>query len=380
MFTGVNIMEKRKMNKNAEEVSLLGFGCMRFPLDSEGKIDEGEAGKLLDTAIAGGVNYIDTAYPYHDGASEDFVGRHLEKYDRNSYYLATKLPVWKIEKTEDVRTIFEEQLKNLRTDHVDFYLLHALDKEKWENVLKFGMMEECLKLKEEGKIRNLGFSFHDELDVFKEIINYRDWDFVQIQLNYVDNNIQQGIEGYDIAFEKGIPVVIMEPVKGGALAKLPPAMENIFRELRPEASVASWAFRYVGSMEGIKVILSGMTTMEQVEDNLKTFSDFEPLSRQEEAAVERVTSEYRSRQENRCTTCGYCMPCPFGIKIPKNFKIWNTASIYEDHEKGRLEYMEMEEGERAAACRHCGACEPKCPQMIEIIRDLEKVAETFSAE
>lgn len=370
-------MEKRRIEKLNVEPSLLGYGCMRFPVTEDGKIIEEEATKLLDRAMAGGVTYIDTAYPYHNEKSEEFVGRYLEGKDRESYYLATKLPVWKLESKEDVRKYFDEQLKKLRTHYVDFYLLHALDKDKWEKVLKFDVINECLKLKEEGKIRFLGFSFHDEMDVFKEIINYRDWDFVQLQLNYVDTKIQQGIEGYEIAKSKGIPVVIMEPVKGGALAKLPDAMDSIFKEINPHLSTASWAMRYLGSMDNIKVILSGMTTMEQVEDNLNTFNNFKPLNEEEEKAVEKVTEIYISRQQNRCTTCGYCMPCPFGVRIPTNFKIWNTAYIYEDMEKGKKDYMKLKEEERASHCQKCGACEPKCPQMIHIIEDLKKVTKEF---
>lgn len=370
-------MEKRKIEKLGVEPSLLGYGCMRFPVTEDGAIIEEEAALLLDKAMENGVNYIDTAFPYHNEKSEEFVGRYLEKKDRDSFYLATKLPVWKLEKQEDVRRIFEEQLAKLRTDHVDFYLLHALDKDKWEKVLKYNAIEECLKLKEEGRIRFLGFSFHDEMHVYKEILNYRDWDFVQLQLNYVDTNIQQGLEGYEMAKERNIPVVIMEPVKGGALAKLPKAMDSIFKDIHPELSTASWAMRYLGSMDNIKVILSGMTTMDQVEDNLKTFTDFKPLDEEEQKAIEKVTEIYRSRQQNRCTTCGYCMPCPFGVKIPANFKIWNTAHIYEDLDKGRENYMKLEENERASHCQQCGACEPKCPQMIEIIADLKKVAAEF---
>lgn len=371
-------MEKRKIAKLNVEPSLLGYGCMRFPLDKDGGIDEKEATRLLDRGMEGGITYIDTAYPYHNEKSEEFVGRYLEGKDRKSFYLATKLPIWKLESREDVLKYFEEQLSKLRTDYVDFYLLHALDKEKWEKVLKFNVIDECLKLKEEGRIKNLGFSFHDELDVFKEIVNYRDWDFLQLQLNYVDTNIQQGIEGYEIAKAKGIPVVIMEPVKGGQLAKLPAAMEDIFKRVNPNKSTASWAMRYLGSMDGIMTILSGMTEMSQVEDNLDTFNNFKALNEEEKRAIEEVTRIYRDRQQNRCTTCGYCMPCPFGVKIPVNFKIWNKAYIYEDLEAGKKDYLKLKEEERASNCQKCGACEPKCPQMIEIRKDLEKVAKEFA--
>lgn len=366
-------MEKRRLEKLNISPSLLGFGCMRFPMREDKSIHEEKAQALLDRALAAGVTYIDTAYPYHNEQSEKFLGRALSKHDRNSYFLATKLPVWLVEKTADVRRYFEEQLRRLQTDHVDFYLFHALNKDRWEAIKRLGMIHEVEKLREEGKIRYIGFSFHDEYPVFEEILTYRDWDFCQIQLNYVDTVIQQGMKGYDLAEKLGIPIIIMEPVKGGALAKLPAAMEEIFRKVSPDRSVASWAFRYVASLPNVKVILSGMTEMDQLEDNLHTFGDFMPLSPAESDAVEQVTKIYRSMQRNECTACGYCMPCPFGVNIPGNFKIWNNGAIYEDLPGAKLNYQSMDESRRASMCQECGACEPQCPQFITIIEDLKKV-------
>lgn len=367
-------MEHRKFEKLGISPSLLGFGCMRFPMNEDKSIDEEKAQELLDKAIASGVTYIDTAYPYHDQKSEEFLGRALSKYDRDSYYLATKLPVWLIEETSEVRDYFEEQLRRLRTDHVDFYLFHALNKERWEEIKRLDMIGEVEKLREEGKISYIGFSFHDEYPVFEEILTYRDWDFCQMQLNYVDTVIQQGIKGYELTEILDIPVVIMEPVKGGALAKLPAVMEDIFHEVDPDRSVASWAFRYVASLPNVKVVLSGMTEMYQLDDNLKTFGDYEPLNPAEMEAIEKVTTIYRSRQMNECTACGYCMPCPFGVNIPGNFKIWNQGSIYEDIPGAMEKYQRMDEANRATACQECGACEPQCPQSITIIEDLKRVA------
>lgn len=368
-----------KIDKLGVDPSRLGYGCMRFPTNEDRSINEAEAQKLLDAAIAGGVTYIDTAWPYHDEKSEEFVGRALQKYDRSAYYLATKLPVWKVEKTEDVRFYFEEQLKKLRTDHIDFYLLHALDKERWQKIGELGMLDELVQLKAEGKIRFLGFSFHDEYEVFEQILTSHPWDFCQIQFNYVDTELQAGLKGYHLAESLGIPVIVMEPVKGGSLAKLPAAMEAFFRTLRPYDSVASWAFRFVGSHSNVKVILSGMTTMEQLQDNLKTFGDFQPLDEAEMGAILNVTREYKARLNNQCTACGYCMPCPFGLKIPTNFKIWNSGAVYEDFEGARAQYLELGEEERASHCQACGACEPQCPQNIEIIEDMRKMAALFEA-
>ncbi len=359
--------------------SKLGFGCMRFPKLDNGDIDEVEAQRLLDTAIAGGVTYIDTAWPYHEGKSEEFVGRALKKYQRDDYFLATKLPVWKVEKTADVRYYFEQQLARLQTDHIDFYLLHALDKDRWRQVLELGMLEELMALKAEGRIRYLGFSFHDEYEVFETILRSHPWDFCQIQFNYVDTQIQAGLKGYHLAESLGIPMIVMEPVKGGSLAKLPATMEAFFRALRPYDSVASWAFRFVGSHPNVKVILSGMSTMEQVQDNLRTFADSRALDEDEQQAVLNVTREYRARLNNQCTACGYCMPCPFGLKIPTNFQIWNSGAVYEDFDGAKARYLALADDERASHCQACGACEPQCPQGIPIIEDMKRVAARFEA-
>lgn len=370
-------MEKREFKKLGVSSSLLGYGCMRFPVNADGTINEEISQKLLDHAIENGVTYIDTAYPYHQEKSELFVGKALEKYPRDSYFLATKLPIWEIEKTEDVRKIFEEQLGKLRTNHVDFYLMHALDKERWDKIKDLKILEEVERLRSEGKIRFIGFSFHDELPIFEEIIKGYNWDFCQIQLNYIDRFIQQGMRGYEIAEELEIPLIIMEPVKGGQLAKLPEELEKEFKTYNSEYSTASWSFRWLGSLPNVKVILSGMTEMNQLEDNLKTFSNFKSLNNEEMERVEKVTKMYRDRQMNNCTTCGYCMPCPFGVNIPGNFKIWNKAHVYEDIETAKKDYEKLEDG-RAEMCKACGACEPQCPQKITIIEDLKKVAAELS--
>ena len=281
-------MEKRRFEKLGIDVSLLGFGCMRFPVGDDGKINRPLAQEMLDKAIANGVNYIDTAYPYHDGESELFVGEALKKYPRDSYYLATKLPVWFVNTVEDVDKYFNEQLSKLQTDHFDFYLMHAMNKGSWEKMLKVGCVERLEELKAEGKIRFLGFSFHDAYDVFEEIINYRDWDFCQIQLNYMDIDEQAGMKGYKLAEEKGIPLTIMEPVKGGSLAKFSPDIMEVFEGVRPGKSAASFALRYVATLPNILTVLSGMSTMEQVEDNLVTFNNFVPMEEKEYQAIDKI--------------------------------------------------------------------------------------------
>ncbi len=367
-------MEKRKLENLGIETSLLGFGCMRFPVTPEGGIDEAEAEKMLDRAIAAGVNYIDTAYPYHGGESEPLVGRVLQKYDRSSLFLATKLPVWKVEKLEDVDGIFREQLDRLQTDYIDFYLMHALNKERFDKMLEIGCIGRLEQLKAEGKIRYLGFSFHDDYETFERILNYRDWDFCQIQLNYMDANEQAGLKGYQLAESKGIPMVVMEPVKGGSLAAFAEDITGRFRSLDPEASVASFALRWVGSLPDVKVILSGMSTMEQVEDNLKTFGSFRPLSEKEQHEIDEIVKLINSRVQNGCTGCNYCMPCPAGVNIPGNFKAWNTYHMYQNYDmvKGRWE-KELGESAQAKNCIKCGKCEQVCPQKLLIREDLARV-------
>lgn len=369
-------MEKRKMEKLGAEVSLLGFGCMRFPTNAEGKIDREKAEAMMDKAIAAGVNYIDTAYPYHGGESELFVGEVLKKYDRDSYYLATKLPLWAVHSLEDVDKLFNEQLSKLQTDYVDFYLMHAMGGSKWREMVKMGVVERLEELKAEGKIRYLGFSFHDSYEAFEEIINARDWDFCQIQLNYMDVNDQAGMKGYKLTEEKQIPLVIMEPIKGGMLANYGGDIADVFHALDKDASFASFALRWVGSLPNVKVVLSGMSTMEQVDDNLKTFGDFKPMSEEELATVDKVVEILNNRVQNGCTGCSYCMPCPAGVNIPKNFRIWNTYHMYQNYNAVRWNWeTEMREEERANKCIECGMCESICPQALQIREDLKRVME-----
>lgn len=356
------------------ESSLLGFGCMRFPMLADGSIDEKQSEEMLDLAIANGVTYIDTAYPYHAGESERFVGKVLKKYSRNQFTIATKLPVWKINKREDVREVFAEQLSKLQMEYVDFYLLHALDEERWDTLVKQGVLEEVEQLQKEGRIKYLGFSFHDEYRVFEKIIMYRKWDFCQIQYNYVDTEIQAGDKGYALAEKLGVPLVIMEPIKGGNLANLPEDISHILKAYHPNKSISSWALRWVASHPNVKVILSGMSNLEHVKDNLDTFNHYVPLNSDEMKCIEQVTQIIKSRTKNGCTGCEYCMPCPHGVNIPRNFKIWNDLSIYQNEAQAiRRYWKDMPASDRSDMCQACGACEAVCPQSLQIIRDLQQV-------
>ena len=369
-------MEKRRMDKLGVETSLLGFGCMRFPVTAEGEIDEPLAEQMIHKAIAAGVNYFDTAYPYHGQESEPFVGRILRQYDRNTFYLATKLPCWKVEKAEDVDAIFQEQLEKLQTDYIDFYLLHALNKERFDAMVNLGGIKRLEELKAKGKIRYLGFSFHDKYEVFEEILCYRDWDFCQIQLNYMDVNEQAGLKGYGLTEERQVPLIVMEPVKGGSLATFADDITDKFHTLDPEASIASFALRWVGSLPNVKVILSGMSNMEQVEDNLKTFAEFKPLSEQEHKVIEEVVELINSRVKSGCTGCRYCMPCPAGVDIPGNFRVWNTYHMYQKYSMVKNGWEKgIGKEKQAKNCIKCGKCEAACPQKLHIREDLVKVQE-----
>ncbi len=368
-------MEYRKMENLGIRTSLLGFGCMRFPANADGSINEEEALAMIDQAYQSGVTYYDTAYPYHDGKSEVVTGKALARYPRDSYYLATKLPIWAVETIADVERIFQEQLERLQKDYVDFYLMHALNGERWKFVKELDILGYCEKLRADGKIKYLGFSFHDDYEAFEEIITSYKWDFCQIQLNYMDKDTQATLKGVELAGKLGIPMVIMEPVKGGSLAKLPSeGIDELFKKVRPQASTSSWALRYVGSFDNVKVVLSGMSTMEQVEDNLSTFTNFEPLSDAEREIIEKVADALRGRVQNGCTGCRYCMPCPAGVDIPRCFGIWNQYHIYENvNDTKRNWTIWMEDSKKASNCVKCGKCEQACPQHIAIREDLARL-------
>ncbi|MBR6638035.1 MAG: aldo/keto reductase, partial [Lachnospiraceae bacterium] len=314
--------------------------------------------------------------PYHGGESELFVGKILKKYDRESLYLATKLPIWDVNTLDDAKRLFNEQLTKLDVEYVDFYLIHALDKNRWKKVLELNILDYLDELVKEGKIRNLGFSFHDDYEVFEEILKYRKWDFCQIQYNYIDTDIQAGDKGYELSVKLGVPLVIMEPVKGGVLAMLPEDVTAPLKEIRPEASTASWALRWVANHDNVKVILSGMSSYEQVMDNLKTFEKFEPLTDEEEAAIKGVVDTINSRTRNGCTGCRYCMPCPFGVDIPRAFSIWNEYGKYGNERKAVKRYFDETPAEKLAdVCQKCGACEAECPQHLNIRDDLDRLHE-----
>ncbi len=365
------MMTKRDMC--SDKVSLLGFGCMRFPV-KDSKIDRPRAEQMLSYAYEHGVNYFDTAYPYHDGESEEFVGEFLSRLPRDSYYLATKLPMWAVDSREKAVEIFEEQLKKLKTDHVDFYLFHALSRDRFELIKKLGLYELFDEMKKQGRIRHLGFSFHDSYEVFEDIINYRDWDFCQVQFNYMDTEYQAGLKGIKLCEDRGISVIAMEPIRGGSLINLRDDIKAVFEE-HDGRSAAAWALGWVASHTAIKTVLSGMSDMSHVVDNVNTFDDFRVFDKEELETVQKVASAVRNSRFNTCTKCRYCMPCPAGVDIPANFSVMNEYAMYNDMSKALKRYTELEG--KADKCIECGKCETLCPQHISIREDLKKAVQLF---
>lgn len=355
--------------------SVLGLGMMRLPKAREGSedIDRAKAQEIVDYAYSHGINYFDTAYRYHAGDSELFVGEALKKYPRESFYLASKMPIWEANTPADVEKIFNDQLKRCQVEYFDFYLCHSQNKENFKKIREFGVYEFLSKMKEEGKIRHLGFSFHDTPDVLKEIVETYSWNFAQIQLNYLDWEMQDAKAQYEILTEHGIPVMVMEPVRGGALASLCEESDRMLKEARPEKSVASWAIRYAASLPNVQVVLSGMSNMEQLQDNISTMTDFEPLSEREREVLEQALDVYRRNHLIPCTGCRYCMDCPFGVDIPGVFKLYNQYKISKYKEGFLRGYRELGKS-GPESCRACGACMRHCPQKIQIPERMKEIA------
>ena len=384
-------------------MSILGFGCMRFPVidDDYANINEQESTKLLRHAIDNGVNYVDTAWGYHRGASEPFVGKALRDGYREKVYLATKMPSWLIESYDDCEKYLNEQLARLETDHIDFYLVHSLNKAFWGKVLKADGLKFLANALADGRIGHAGFSFHDYVETFKTIVDAWDWSFCQIQYNYMDEEYQAGTEGLMYAHNKGMSVIGMEPLRGGKLTKRIPdevvellskrgqahfskqcGLGNSIGKNVPDPFLArtpaELGLRWVWNHPEISVVLSGMNAMEQVEENLRIADEFVPgsMSAQELDVIEKIKQIYKERIKYLCTSCRYCLPCPEGVRIPEILNCYNGLMMYRDEEWSKFNYkFEIKPERRADKCVECGKCEELCPQGIKIREAMKEAHE-----
>jgi predicted aldo/keto reductase-like oxidoreductase len=376
----------RKVKKTGEELSVLGFGCMRVP-QKRGRIDEKRATRQIRSAIDRGVNYLDTAMLYHLGANEPFLGRALRDGYRERINLATKLPPGAVKTRPDMDRLLDAQLDMLRTDRIDYYLLHGIDGQSWNKIRELGALEFLDKAKEDGRIRYAGFSFHGDIDSFKEIVDAYDWEVCLIQYNYLDEHNQAGTEGLKYAAGKGLGVIIMEPLRGGNLTgRIPPAVQAIWDEADVKRSPAEWALRWIWNHPEVTVVLSGMNREDHIEENLRIADEAHPesLSDKELSIVNRAAETYRGLMKAGCTGCRYCMPCPAGVDIPTCFDIYNGSHIFGDKQVARVLYLlrlggvgDSGKAAYASMCEHCGTCEEVCPQHLPVQALLEDVAKDF---
>lgn len=381
----------RNIGRTGVKASQLGFGCMRLPVIDgvANQIDVPEATRMLRHAIDKGVNYVDTAYPYHGtgfdkgGESEPFVAEALKDGYRARVQLATKLPSWLITCRADMDKYLNDQLKRLNTDHIDFYLVHAINKGFWKNLTShdlFGFLDAALK---DGRIGHAGFSFHDDLPTFKTTVDAYNWSFCQIQYNYLDTNYQAGEAGLAYAAERGLGIVVMEPLRGGSLARnLPANVSSAFATSGFKRSPVEWALRWLFDDPRVSVVLSGMSAMEHVEENLRVSAQAEAqsFSEAEKEVMHKVQAAFKERIKVPCTSCAYCMPCPAGVDIPKNFQMCNSYYLVDESFRSTIKFqygMQVAESARASNCVKCGKCETHCPQQISIMKELANVKAVF---
>jgi len=371
------------MEKTGDSLSILGFGCMRFP-GKGGSIDYERTERLILQAIEKGVNYFDTAYIYHAGRSESILGNILAKGSRDKVKIATKLPPYFVRSRRDMDNILDNQLRRLKTDRIDYYLMHALnDMEGWNRLKELGVLEFIEEAKSDGKIINIGFSFHGDRNEFKAIIDDFPWDFCQIQYNYLDEHFQAGREGLEYAASKGLGVIIMEPLRGGSLVgRIPEPVKKIWETAEVKRTPADWALRWLWNQPGINVVLSGMNDEAQLEENVRVASEVTPgtLTESELALYEKVKNEYKRLMKVACTGCAYCMPCPAGVDIPMCFGYYNSKHLF-NLKHARWQYIGFAGGlsgggkpSYASLCKNCGKCEKVCPQHIPIRAKLKEAA------
>ena len=371
-------MKYRRFGNLDWEVSVLGFGAMRLPIigNDAAHINEHEAIKMIRHAIDHGINYLDTAYPYHEKHGEIVVGKALLNGYRQKVRLATKLPSWLVETPDDFDRFLDEQLVKLQTDHIDFYLLHALNATYWPKLRDWEVLKWAEGAISDGRIRYLGFSFHDDFEVFKDIVDaYDKWTFCQVQYNYMDIEYQAGTGGIQYATQKGLAVVIMEPLRGGQLtAKIPESVAMLWESAKAHRTPVDWALQWIWNHSEVSVLLSGMSTMEQVIENLDSAdrAGAGTLSKEELILIDKVREEYRRIAPIACTNCKYCMPCPNGVEIATILEYYNNAIIYDNPRASRFLYGNLSDDKRADQCVECFECEEKCPQGIPISERLKE--------
>lgn len=377
-------MQYTTFGKDKVKISRFGMGCMRLPfseVDGKYAVDEAESVRMIRYAVEHGVNYFDTAYPYCGGKGEIIVGNALKDGYRERVNLTTKLPCWFVKKEEDFERLLDEQLNKLQVEYLDFYLIHHLSKNNWENISKFDVAGFFDNMKKKGKIKYAGFSFHDNTEVFKNILDSYDWDVCQIQLNILDENYQAGVEGLKYAGSKNVPVIIMEPLKGGCLANEPhKEVSDIYNKAPVKRSHIEWAFRWLYNFPEIMTILSGVSTLEQLNENIRIFEDAAPncMTEEEIELVRQVKKVYEEKIKVGCTGCRYCMPCPNRVHIANIFDMYNSAYVYNDLEKSIKRYDELirtgeKQGKRDVSfCIECGKCERACPQNLPVIEKLKE--------
>jgi len=375
-------MQFRNFGKTGKKLSVLGFGAMRLPLidkEDPSSIDFKKSIQMIRYAIEHGVNYIDTAYPYHNGMSEIFISKVFENGYRQRANIADKLPCWKIDTYEDCDKFFNEQLQRLGVKEIDFYLLHALNKKSWNKVYNLGVLDWLEIQKKSGKIKFYGFSFHDEYPVYDLILNSFHWDFCQLQLNYLDTEYQQGIKGYLDAVKKGIGVIVMEPLKGGRLAKPKSPIKEMFEAEGKPRTPVQWALDWVWDLPEVSMLLSGMSSLQQVKQNIEYAQIAKPnnMTKSEKDFIQKIEKSFNDLILVNCTDCKYCMPCPFGINIPLNFEMLNNTRFASVSLLKKQYLKVLTEEQRAKQCKQCGVCEEKCPQKIKIMTELVLVSKTF---
>lgn len=374
-------MQYRKFKKINKDVSLLGMGCMRLPKLEDGTVNEAEAIDIIRSAIDSGINYVDTAYTYHDGKSEVILGKALKDGYREKVLLADKMPIWLAKDEEHMKQIFNEQLERLDTDCIDMYLVHNVGVPIWKRCKKLNLMPFLEEMKAQGKIRHIGFSFHDKLEFFKEMIDEYDWEFCQIQLNYMDKNHQAGLEGLKYAAGKGLDVIIMEPLKGGRITDfVPPTVQKLWDEAETKRTPAEWAFKWLANLPEVTLMLSGMSSRQQLTENIDILSadDANVLTSEEAALINKVSDEYNRLIKYSCTGCQYCLPCAQKLDIPKIIGYYNDWNVYEHNPSTKTEYETwLPEKRHASDCIGCKICEERCPQSIPIARAMQDAAEAF---